>query len=97
MADEPRKAYIVIVEDTEVRSREYVTLATSEEEASKNILEGFFVTESDSIVIEHLNAEVKRAELLDESFAVKIESSDHERLLDQANRILDEEKEGVAP
>lgn len=59
-----KKPYIVVVEDTIVVLREYVTLATDEKEAKDNILNGEFVVESEGTVIDNVNADIKNVERL---------------------------------
>jgi hypothetical protein len=41
-----RKPFIVCVQDTEVRVREYVTMAHDESHAKSNIADGVYITES---------------------------------------------------
>lgn len=64
----PRRAFIVVVNDKEIATREYVTMARSEKEAAENISNGFYITESEAVVIEHLSTEVTRVECLDDNF-----------------------------
>lgn len=48
--------YLVVVHDTIVQSREYAVLADSSEKALENVLNGFFLTESEPTTMETKNS-----------------------------------------
>lgn len=54
--------YTVVIEDTVIQRREYVTFGENEKDAEKHIRQGLFISESEAATVDTVTAEVKSTE-----------------------------------